>query len=199
MKNFFMIFITLLMIAGMAAVFTGCAKATPDPNYNYRVTGHFAGWGSNHEARFMMENVARSDARIKPLRSALRDAEHIYIWEYTPDSSNPAGWNAEYPGRNISLNGIFAVKFIRLVADPDESSGWRFDMWVPSAEAGGIRNLSPDTLFTPMDRSDEARNAAGDGLGSNNDNPVLLGGTNTYYIVFAVMKDRSRAMGAVVK
>jgi len=97
------------------------------------------------------------------------------------------------------VDGIYAVKFIRLEKDSSDSSGWTFNMWMPSAEAGGLINLSPDTLFTPMNRSDEERDAAKDGLGSNNDNPVLLKGAVPYYIVLAVFKDKSRGMGAVVK
>jgi hypothetical protein len=199
MNKFGTIFLTVLFVISTAVFFISCDKATPDPNFNYRVTGHFAGWGSHFESQFMMENVARSDARIRPLRSALRGAQHIYLWEYTPNTANAAGWSVVYPGVNINLDGMYAVKFIRLAPDDFEVSGWMFDMWIPSAEAGGITNLSPDTLFTPMNRSDEARDAAGDGLGSNNDNPVLLGGPVSYYIVFAVMRDRSRAMGAVLK
>jgi hypothetical protein len=193
------IFLAALMAICVMVIFTGCDRATPDPNYNYRVTGHFAGWGSHFESQFMMENVARSDARIRPLRSALRNAQHIYLWEYTPNQANAAGWTVDYAGPNISLDGMYAVKFIRLIPDDFEASGWMFNMWIPSAEAGGITNLSPDTLFTPRNRSDEERDAARDGLGSNNDNPVLLRGPVSYYIVFAVMNDRSRAMGAVVK
>ena len=199
MNKLGIIILTVLMTFGIAVSFTSCDKAVPDPNYNYRVTGHFADWGSGYEARFMMENVSRSDARIKPLKAALKNAQYIYLWEYNPGAIADAGWNVEYSGRNIRFDGKFAVKFIRFIPDSSEASGWMYDMWVPSAEAGGITNLSPDTLYTPMARSDEQRDAAGDGLGSNNDNPVLLKGPVTYYIVFAVMKDRSRAMGAVVK
>jgi hypothetical protein len=188
-----------LMAIGIVVIFSGCDKATPDPNYNYRTTGHFAGWGSNFEAPYMMENVSRSDARIKSMKSALKDAQHIYLWEYTPNLANSAGWTVDYSGARISLDGVYAVKFIRLAKDSGEPSGWGFDMWMPSAEAGTVRNLTPDTVFTPMDRSDEAADAAGDGLGSNNGNPVLLKGPVSYYVVFAVMKDRTRAMGAVVK
>jgi len=185
-----------VLVATIAIVIISCGgNAVPDPNYNYRVTGNFAGWTSNFEQRYMMENVARNDARIKPLSSALRNAEHIYLYEYTPAGN--AGWNVTYSG-GINVDGDYAVKFIRLAKDEGEPSGWGFDMWMPSAEAGGFSNLSPDTLFVPMNRSDEARDAAGDGLGSNNDNPVLLR-PGTYYIVFAVMKDRTRAMGAVLK
>jgi len=54
-------------------------------------------------------------------------------------------------------------------------------------------------MYVPPGRSGEEAAAAGDGLGGVNDNPVLLKGVNTYYIVFAQMKDRTRAMGAVVK
>ena len=199
MNKLGVILLAVLMTCGIAVSFTSCDKAVPDPNFNYRVTGHFAEWGNSYEARFMMENVSRSDARIKPLKTALKDAQHIYLWEYNPAAVGDAGWNVEYSGRNIRFDGKFAVKFIRFIPDSSETSGWMYDMWVPSAEAGGITNLSPDTLYTPMARSDEQRDAAGDGLGSNNDNPVLLKGPVTYYIVFAVMKDRSRAMGAVVK
>jgi len=199
MKKIGIILITILMVVGVTVFFASCAKAVPDPNYNYRVTGHFAGWGSHFEAQYMMENISRSDERIKPLSSALKDAQHIYLWEYTPDTRNAAGWTVGYPGAGINLDGMYAMKFIRLAKEPSEPSGWMFDMWIPSAEAGGITNLSPDTLFTPRARSDEERDAANDGLGSNNDNPVLLKGPVTYYIVFAVMKDRTRAMGAVVK
>ena len=187
----------LVLVAIIAFGIISCGgKAVPDPTYNYRVTGNFAGWGSNFEQRYMMENVARGDPKIKPLSGALRNAEHIYLYEYTPAGN--AGWNVTYPGAGINVDGDFAVKFIRLSVDTSDPSGWGFDMWMPSAEAGGFSNLSPDTLFVPMNRTDEARDEAGDGLGSNNDNPVLLR-PGTYYIVFAVMKDRTRAMGAVLK
>jgi hypothetical protein len=147
----------------------------------------------------MMTNVSKSDARLKDIKGALKDALYVYIYEYTPNMSRAAGWNVEYSGANISLDGVFAVKFIRLNKDSFESSGWAFDMWMPSTEAGGIKNMAPDTLFVPKDRSNEERDAAGDGLGSYNDNPVLLKGAVPYYIVFAVFKDKSRGMGAVVK
>jgi hypothetical protein len=54
-------------------------------------------------------------------------------------------------------------------------------------------------MFVPKDRSNDERNAAGDGLGSYNDNPALLKGEVPYYVVFAVFKDNSRGMGAAVK
>jgi len=162
-----------------------------DPNYNYRVTGHFANWDSNYEQRFMMTSIAITDERIKDIRGALTDAMYIYLWEYNAASVNPAGWTVNYSGAGINLDGRFAVKIIRLMKNGD------FDMWMPSAEAGGMRNLSPDTLYVPMNRSDAARDAARDGLGSNNDNPVLLNGAQTYYIVFAVFRDGSRGLGAV--
>ena len=189
--------ITLIVVLMAVGIFAGCDKATPHPGYNYRTTGHFADWGSNYETRFMMENVSRSDSRLAPIKNELKDAAYIYLWEYNPATVANAGWNIEY--RGISQDGKFGVKFIRLIADASEPSGWLFDMWMPSAEAGSLKNLSPDTLFTPMNRSDEAAAAANDGLGSNNSNPVLLKGAVTYYIVFAVMKDNSRAMGAIVK
>ena len=195
MKKFGVIFIAAIVVFFLI----GCDKATEDPNYRYRTTGHFADWGSNFEQRFMMENVSRSDARIKDIKGALKDAAYIYMIEYAPATVNPAGWTVDYPGAGISQDGRYAVKIIRLGKDDFETSGWAFDMWIPSTEAGGVRNLSPDTLFVPMDRSDEAANAAGDGLGSNNGNPVLLKGAQTYYVVFAVFKDRSRGIGAVVK
>jgi len=191
--------LSVFLLVVFAVVFTACEKATPDPNFNYRVTGHFANWGSNYEEKFMMTPVAKSDARLKPIKSELKDAQYIYIYEYTPNQSSLAGWNVSYAGPGINLDGIFAVKFIRLSKDPSEPSGWMFDMWMPSAEAGGLKNLSPDTLFTPKNRSDEERDAAKDGYGSNNDNPVLLKGPVPYYVVFAVFKDKSRGMGAVVK
>jgi len=195
-SNIAVLSVSLLVI--FAAFLTACGKATPDPNYNYRVTGHFADWGSNYEEKFMMTPVAKSDQRLKPIKSELKDAQYIYIYEYTPDQNNRAGWDITYTGTG-NLDGIFAVKFIRLAKEPSEPSGWMYDMWMPSKEAGGLKNLSPGTLFVPKDRSDEERDAAADGLGSNNDNPVLLKGFVSYYIVFAVFKDKTRGMGAVVK
>jgi len=192
--------VALAVIAIIALGFAACdSKAVPDPEHNYRVTGHFADWGSNFASEFMMTNVSKSDARIKAIKGALKDAQYVYLYEYTPNMSRAAGWNVEYSGANIKLDGVFAVKVIRLNPDTFESSGWAFDMWVPSTEAGGVKNLSPDTMFVPKDRSDEERDAAKDGLGSCNDNPVLLKGAVPYYIVFAVFKDKSRGMGAVVK
>ena len=192
--------VALAVIAIIALGFAACdSKAVPDPEHNYRVTGHFADWGSNFASEFMMTNVSKSDARIKAIKGALKDAQYVYLYEYTPNMSKAAGWNVEYSGANIKLDGVFAVKVIRLNPDTFESSGWAFDMWVPSTEAGGVKNLSPDTMFVPKDRSDEERDAAKDGLGSCNDNPVLLKGAVPYYIVFAVFKDKSRGMGAVVK
>ncbi|MDR2701002.1 MAG: hypothetical protein LBB72_01060 [Spirochaetaceae bacterium] len=188
----------IAVIAVIALAACG-GKAVEDPDHNYRVTGHFADWGSNYASEFMMTCVSKSDARIKAIKNELKDAVYIYVYEYTPDMSKAAGWNVEYPGANIKLDGVFTVKFIRLNPDPSEQSGWAFDMWMPSTESGGVKNLSPDTLYVPMDRSNEERDAAGDGLGSYNDNPVLLKGAVPYYIVFAVFKDKTRGMGAVIK
>jgi tetratricopeptide (TPR) repeat protein len=174
-----------------------------DPNnadyYNYRVTGNFAGWTSNYEARFMMTPVALSDPRLQAIQTQLKDAEYVYIYEYTPDRNSPAGWNVEYPGAGIRVDGIYAVKLIRLKPDSTERSGWAYDMWMPSTEAGGLKNLSPDTMYMPLDRSPQVAEAAGDGLGNFNDNPVVLKGAVPYYIVFAVFKDKTRGMGAVLK
>jgi hypothetical protein len=194
-------FATLAVIAVIALGLAACSdeKAVEDPGHNYRITGQFANWGSNYTDEYMMSSVSKSDARIKPVRKALKDAQYVYMFEYTPDMENSAGWKITYSGANISLDGIFAVKVIRLNPEPSESSGWVFDMWIPSTEAGGVKNLSPDTLFVPKDRSNEERDAAGDGLGSYNDNPALLKGAVPYYIVFAVFKDKSRGMGAVLK
>jgi len=190
----------LALIAVIAFGLAACGgKAVEDPGHNYRVTGHFADWTSNYSGEFMMTCVSKSDARIKAVKGALKDAQYVYLYEYTPNMAKAAGWNVEYTGASIKLDGVFAVKFIRLNPDPSESSGWAYDMWIPSKEAGGIKNLSPDTLFVPKDRSDEERDASKDGLGSWNDNPVLLKGAVTYYVVFAVFKDKSRGMGAVVK
>jgi len=192
-------FAVFMVIAVIAVCVIGCDKAVEDPTYNYRTTGHFADWGSTYDANFMMTNVSRSDARIKDLKAALKDAQYIYLWEYDTTRVAPAGWTVDYSGAGISQDGRFAVKIIRLARDSYEASGWGFDMWMPSTEAGSLKNLSPDTMYTPMDRSDEAADAAGDGLGSNNGNPVLLKGAQTYYVVFAVFKDRSRGIGAAVK
>jgi hypothetical protein len=195
------LFAALAVIAVITLGLTACGggKVVEDPDHKYRITGHFADWGSNYEGEFMMTCVSKSDARIKAVKGALKDAQYIYLYEYTPDMSKAAGWKMEYPGANVSLDGVFAAKVIRLNPDSYESSGWAFDMWIPSTEAGGVKNLSPDTMFVPKDRSNEERDAAGDGLGSYNDNPALLKGAVPYYIVFAVFKDKSRGMGAVLK
>jgi hypothetical protein len=192
--------VAFAVIAVIALGLVACGgKAVEDPDHTYRVTGHFADWGSNYASEFMMTSVSPSDARIKAIKGALKDAQYVYLYEYTPNMAKAAGWNVEYSGANIGLDGVFAVKFIRLNRDSLEASGWAYDMWIPSTEAGGVKNLSPDTLFVPKDRSNEERDAAGDGLGSHNDNPVLLKGAVPYYIVFAVFKDKSRGVGAVVK
>ncbi|MCL2065988.1 MAG: hypothetical protein FWG99_00790 [Treponema sp.] len=197
----------LTLFAAAAVIAVGCGSApsrstaASDPDYTYRITGQFASWGSNYDQKFMMESVSASDSRLRPISAALRDAMYIYLGEYTPNPNVSANWNVKYLGAGIDLDGVYAVKVIRLERDLEgiEPSGWMHNMWIPSTEAGGVRNLSPDTLYTPLSRSDEEAAAAGDGLGSNNDNPVLLKGPATYYVVFAVMNDRSRAMGAVVK
>ena len=197
MKKTISILLCVLLLS--ALVFTACAKATPDPNYNYRVTGNFADWGSNYEERFMMTPVAKNDARLKPIAKALKDAQYVYIYEHTPPSG-AAGWTVDYPALGISVDGNLAIKLIRLAPDSSDRSGWGHDAWMPSTEAPNFRpSLSPDTLYVPMDRSDEAAAAAGDGLGSVNGNPALLKGATTYYIVFAYFKDRTRGLGAVVK
>jgi len=190
----------LAVVAIIALGFAACdSKPVEDPAHNYRVTGHFADWGSNYASQFMMTCVSKSDPRIKDIKGALKDAQYVYLYEYTPNLSKAAGWNVEYSGANIKLDGVYAVKLIRLNPDSLETSGWAYDMWIPSTEAGGVKNLSPDTLFVPKDRSDEQRDAAKDGLGSCNDNPVLLKGAVPYYVVFAVFKDKTRGMGAVLK
>jgi len=188
-----------IMAQAQQSAFQGTWNAEYDPNYNYRVTGQFATWGSNYEEKFMMTPVDKSDARLNPIKSQLNDAQYIYIYEYKPSQYSNAEWSVKYSGPKININGIYAIKIIRLEKDPTEPSGWMFDMWIPSAEAGGLKNLSPDTLFTPKNRSDIERDAAKDGYGSNNDNPVLLKGPVSYYVVFAIFKDKSRGMGAVIK
>jgi hypothetical protein len=212
MKKLGIVTLAAIMVFGIVVMGTGCATAgaaAPKARassatggaYNYRITGNFCGWDSNYDSDWMMESVSGSDARIAPISDALKDARFVFIHEYAPSTAVPAGWKVEFSGVGISLDGNFAVKVIRLVEDLEgiEPSGWMFDMWIPSTEAGGVKNLSPDTRYTPKDRSNEERDTAKDGLGGNNDNPVLLKGEIPYYIVFAVMNDNSRAMGAVVK
>jgi len=194
--------VAIALVAVIALGLAACGgKAVEDPDHRYRVTGHFADWTSNYASEFMMTSVSKSDARIKDIKGALKNAQYIYLYEYTPNMSKAAGWTVEYPGANVKVDGVFAVKFIRFNPDPSESSGWAYDMWIPSKESSGVafNNLSPDTLFVPKTRSDEERDAAGDGLGSSNDNPVLLKGAVSYYVVLAVFKDKTRGMGAVVK
>jgi len=164
MKKINIIVIAVCLLAVCAVTFTACRKARQDPDYNYRVTGHFANWTSNYEEKFMMTPVAKCDARLKPIKPMLTDAQYIYLYEYTPNKNNAANWNVIYSGKGINVDGIYALKFIRLEKDSSDSSGWTFNMWMPSAEAGGLKNLSPDTLFTPMNRSDEERDGAKDGL-----------------------------------
>ena len=192
--------IAVLLLIAFAAIFTGCS-AKADPNFNYRVTGHFAGWGSNYEEKYMMTPVSISDKRIAPLKDALKGAQYIYIYEHSEiDRANPTGEAVRYEGYGVSLDLIYAIKFIRLVKDSSEPSGWAHDAWMPSTEVTGFRSsLSPDTIIVGMDRSDEAAAAAGDGLGSVNGNPLLLKGARPYYIVLAIFKDKSRGIGAVVK
>ena len=199
MKKTIIAVFTVVLLIAFAAIFTGCGKATPDPNYNYRVTGQFADWGSNYEEKYIMTPVAKSDARIKPMKSELKNAKYIYLYEYTLDRNNPAGWTVEYPGVGIRVDGIAAVKFNRLQKSSSEPSGWELDVWMPSTEAGNFRGLTPDVMYVPLDRSNEQRDAAGDGLGSVNDNPVLLKGSGTYYVVLVIFNDNSRGIGAVVK
>jgi len=210
MKKRQVLFIAIIAIIALFAV--GCANiqkgiptgwnpapAASDAKYNYRITGQFAGWTQTYDAKYMMENVSKDDRRLAPLGAALDDALYVYLKEYTPDTEEPAGWSVEFSGMNISLDGNFAVKVIRLIEDATDDSGWFFDMWIPSREAGGVINLSPSTLYTPPARVPEVATAAGDGLGGNDDNPVLLKGAVPYYIVFAVLEGGRRAMGAIVK
>jgi len=60
MKKSNIVFIIVCLFIICAVIFTACSKATPDPNYNYRVTGHFANWTSNYEEKFMMTPVAKA-------------------------------------------------------------------------------------------------------------------------------------------
>jgi len=188
------------------AVTDGTAAPANDPNYNYRVTGNFAGWTQTFDAQYTMENVSKADPRIAPIHAALADALYVYLYEYNPGAFDPAGWTVDgYPGNpddrtgKGTWDGNLAIKVIRLVADATEESGWFFDMWVPSTEAGAVRNLTPDTLIVGANVLDEVRDDVQDGLGSVNSNPTLLKGAVPYYFVFAVMGDRARAVGAIVK
>ena len=197
MKKSIIAVLSVLLLVTLAAVFTSCGVKA-DPRYNYRVTGAFADWGPHYEAKFMMTQVAASDKRLAPIKSELKNAQYIYVYEYTPDRDNPAGWYIEYTGAGIRVDGIQGIKFIRLSANPSEPSGWAHDAWMPSTEMRGFRSITPDTIYVAPDRTDEARDAAGDGLGSVNDNPALLKGARPYLVVLAIYKDGSKGIGAVL-
>jgi hypothetical protein len=79
----------LAVIAVTALGFAACggSKAVEDTDHNYRITGHFADWGSNYAGEFMMTCFSKSDARIKAVKGALKNAQYIYLYEYTPDMS----------------------------------------------------------------------------------------------------------------
>lgn len=149
-----------------------------------------------------MVAIAKNDERIKSADLDLDGVEFLYLLEVTLPGEE-AGWGVNYiiDGVNTTLDGNLTVKIIRTaVSDTDNVPEW----WAQSPESGEIKNLTPSTLFVPPFVENAATSEiVGEGdaavtftSGAWNDNPAALA-AGSYYAVFAVYEDGSRALGLV--
>ncbi|MDA3932565.1 MAG: hypothetical protein PF513_07495 [Tenericutes bacterium] len=164
-----------------------------DETYDYYITGQFADWGNAFANEdYKMEAIALNDERISSIKDDLDGAELLYVIEAT-FSAEDAGWTVSYTidGVEIEVTGNQTVKFARIeMIDGEAIPTW----WAPSPESGEINNLTPDTLYIPNYVDPDGDDFV-DGLGSWNDNPIMLD-AGTYTMVFAYI-DGVRWLGAI--
>lgn len=164
-----------------------------DETYDYYITGQFADWGNAFgNEDYKMEPIALNDERVSSIKDELEGAELLYVIEATFPAEDP-GWSVTYTidGTETTVTGNQTVKFARIeMIDGEAIPTW----WAPSPESGEIFNLTPDTLFIP-NYVDPDGSEFEEGLGSWNDNPIVLE-PGTYTMVFAFV-DGQRWLGAI--
>ena len=192
MKKITVLFFSLFAVLLLAAC--GGGTILEDEGHAYFVTGNFAGWGDAIGLEdFRMEAIALNDDRVSSIRSDLRGATALYIFEATFPTTE-AGWGPTYTVNGVStfFDGNLTVKVVRTSAADTDIPLW----WGPSPESGEIRNLTTDTLFMPKFIDDGSPDFDPEaGTGHWNDNPVVLE-AGTYHIIFAVINGQ-RYMGAI--
>ena len=193
--------VTLVLVAmvAMSCVFAlaACAKPLEDPEFFYTITGNFNGWKVNTDAadetkldaKYQMEAISASDARVKSIKGQLKDAQYLYIVEHTCVNEG-AGWTKKYTlsegGREVE---VLKTKFTVV----GEVSSWEAN-WLPDAGNTNVKSLTPDTLYCPP----HSEAPTYPGSGAWNDNPIILE-AGTYYVVFATFADGTEGIGAIAK
>lgn len=165
-----------------------------EPEYDYYVTGNFAGWDETFgdpEYHFQMTHI--DDPNISTLRDQLISADNIYTVDIQiPDES--AGWDFSYTidGSEVVFDGNLTIKF----AKTETIYGDAIPMWwAPSPESGQVYNLTPETLFMPS-YVDSNSDDYIEGLGDWNSNPVVYE-PGIYRIVLSEI-DGSLYLGAIL-
>ena len=201
---------TILLVAMLAVACIGVLAACnndplENPDYSYVITGAFNGWKVNTDAddatkldaKYQMEAIAKSDARVKSIKKELKNVKYLYIVE-NEFVNEGAGWDIKYAtseGAEVQTwDGNMAVKVIKTAYEGiGDTAAWSA-AWLPDAGGTTFRSLTPSTLYMPP----HSEAALWENSGAWNDNPVVME-AGTYYIVFAEFTDGTFGLGAIAK
>jgi hypothetical protein len=180
-------FIPLVLLLSAALASCGTPAILADADYDYFVTGQFAGWGDAPTAleedgetlKYIMEAISVADARVASVKGQFRNPEFLYVKEIVLPAT-AAGWDVKYTrtsgGTEESFDGNLTVKVQQVDKDAEVPVP---NYWAQNPESGIVNNLTPNTLYIPP-FFEEAPYA---GSGDWNGNPVALT-AGTYHLVF---------------
>lgn len=164
------------------------------PEYDYYVTGNFAGWHETFgdpDYHFQMTHI--DDPDISSLRDQLINADNIYTVDVQiPEET--AGWDFSYTidGSEVVFDGNLTIKFAKTeTIYGDAIPIW----WAPSPESGQVYNLTPETLFMPNYVGPNSEDYI-EGLGDWHHHPLVYE-PGIYRIVLSEI-DGSLYLGAIL-
>jgi ABC-type oligopeptide transport system substrate-binding subunit len=174
-------------------------ETTGEVEYDYYVTGNFAGWADAFgKPEYMFQEIDVNNDVISELSQVsqvvIDQATEIYSIDIVVPHT-AAGWDVTYKidGEEVVFDGNLTLKFARIqMIEGEAIPAW----WGPSPESGEIRNLTPDSLFMPEyinpASSEFDPNA---GTGDWNSNPVVF--EPGEYTVVLAFTEGQRWIGAV--
>ena len=180
-------FIPLVLLLSAALASCGTPAILADADYDYFVTGQFAGWGDapialeedGETLKYLLEAISVADDRVASVKSQFSNPEFLYVKEIVlPETA--AGWTETYTrtdgGSSEIFDGNLSVKILQVDKDAEIPVP---NYYAQNPESGIVNNLTPEILYIPP-FFEEAPWA---GSGNWNGNPVALE-AGTYTLVF---------------
>ncbi len=200
-----LVLVAMLAISCVVALAACQAEPLANPDYDYIITGQFNGWGvpkdandaSKIDAKYQMEAIAVSDARVASIKAQLKNAKYLYIVEHVVTDTG-AGWDFGYAlteGAAVTkFDGNQAIKVIKTKYTEEGGVGAWEQNWLPDAGNTTVVSLTPGTIYLPP----HSEAPTYENSGAWNDNPAVLT-AGTYYIVFVEYTDGTFGLGAIAK